>query len=384
MDNINRQILAAVSQGKKDELLKCARKALRPFFTNQQALANWAATFQLISAYNTIETYNRSNETDFGEGVLNVLAVYRQAYKKDAEKALLIIDSGRPEFMQKESFMHARRKYFTHLRKDLPDDLYDAVPQLTDHIDKIIGFSIQHIVFELFALWKLVQEDNDTPQSKLSFGTAIRSLSSIPSLRSIFQIGPNKVYVHDWRNIDAHTTYEVQNGKILCTYKDGKEQIYLTVDELYECYWQINKTSNIINVAKYIFEVEHTEELALLKNSRPLEASTGMRMKNIQAELLNEYFLPDPSISQDGPEDIPVIFVQDLLNSPDEITRSDIVAKYIVQICRTYKMNVGIVYCDRTWTPKQYIRLELESVDGVLRHETNCKLCINISPIALI
>ncbi|BAL00202.1 hypothetical protein OBV_30030 [Oscillibacter valericigenes Sjm18-20] len=381
MDRINRQMFVAVSIGKKDEFLDTARSVLSPFFADTQALSNYATPFQLISAYNIIRSYTCLNDHIFREGLFSVLNLYRQTYKVSPEKTLIIIDSDRHEFLQKESFMHTRKGSLIYSRKDIPGDLYSAVPLIIDCIDKTIEFSIQHIVFELFALWNLVHSEDAAPKDEVSFGTAVRTLSSDPKLANLFQIGSKKVYIHDWRNIGAHTTYEIHCNNVNCTYKNGKETMCLTVDKLYECYWEVKRTSNIINIAKYIFEVEHTSELAALINPHSLEAATGMFLKNIQTDLLNDGFLLDPILSQDGPGGIPVVFVQDILDIPDEIKRSDAASAYLVNICRVYKMNVGIIYCDRNWTPRQYIRFAAESVDGVLEYHSDLKVSISVNPI---
>ena len=240
---------------------------------------------------------------------------------------------------------------------------------------------MQHIVFELFVLWSLTNNANTTSSNEVSFGTAIRTLSSKTELGNIFQIGAQKVYIHDWRNIGAHTTYKIHGDKVICTYKNGSETMALTVEELYACYREINRTSNIINIAKYIFEVEHTPELAALMKPYSLEAATGMRLKNIQADLLNEHFLLNPYLSQDGPGSIPVVYVQDILDTPDEVKRSDAVAAHLVTLCRLYKMNVGIIYQDKNRTSRQYIRLATESIEGVLGYHSNLKISINVNPI---
>lgn len=352
MDNINRQMFAAVCSGRKNVLLDEARSTLSPFFVNTQALENYATPFQLISAYNIIRTYHCLADRVFCEGLNNTLNIYRQAYKTSPEKTLKTIDAGRQEFLQKESFMHTRKNTIVHLLKDLPEDLYDAVPMIIDCIDKSIELSIQHIIFELLALWNLMHSEDAAPKGKVSFGTAVRTLSSDPKLANLFQIGSQKIYIHDWRNIGAHTTYEIHCNNVYCTYKSGKETACLTVNDLYECYQEVKRTSNIINIAKYIFEVEHTPELAILTNPLSLEAATGMLLKNIQTDLLNDGFLLDPMLSQDGPGAIPVVFVQDIFDVTDEVERSDAVATYLVNICHAYKMNVGMVYCDRSWTPR--------------------------------
>lgn len=381
MDKINQQMLEAVSSGKKDALLDAAQSVLRPFFAEEQALSNYATPFQLMSAYNIIQIYDRQNDQTFREGLFFVLDLYRQTYKASPTKTLAIIDSGRQEFLQKESFMHTRKDSIFYSQKDIPDDLYSAAPLIIDCISKLIEFSIQHIVFELFALWSLMHNTAATSSNEVSFGTAIRTLSSNPKLANLFQIGARKVYIHDWRNVGAHTTYKIHGDKVICTYKNGKETMDLTIDALYACYLKINRTSNIINIAKYIFEVEHTPELAALIKPYSLEAAAGMHLKNIQTDLLNEYFLLDPILSQDGPGSIPVVYVQDILDTPDEIKRSDAVAAHLVTICRVYKMNVGIIYQDKNGTSRQYIRLAPESIDGVLGYHSDLKISINVNPI---
>jgi len=60
--------------------------------------------------------------------------------------------------------MHTRKNTIVHLLKDLPEDLYDAVPMIIDCIDKSIELSIQHIIFELLALWNLMHSEDAAPK----------------------------------------------------------------------------------------------------------------------------------------------------------------------------------------------------------------------------
>lgn len=278
---------------------------LKPYFENLNELESNFTSSPLLSAYEYIKKY--SEDEVFVKGLTDVLMYYRNALETDKDATIKVLLAKVDEFLESENKMWSIRNEkneFDH-QLHIELDIYDSVIKVFQITGSLLEINVRNIISELYGM-SLIINNKEIDYQKIcqnKFGTTIKLLLETGNLEEVLKIQPHDIKLSDWRNIAVHGSYYIENNQeIVMVWGEGvnKNTIKMNYEEFIIHFYQIMRSSNILNIARCLFVVDN---LALLKEDSPAKlfkqkfrddmlfnqikislASEGFRVMNIYAD----------------------------------------------------------------------------------------------------
>lgn len=287
---IDEMLIDAARQGySPDDIKEVVVKVLQPYFTHMDALKKYACDSQILSAFEFFVRYYK--ESEFSEGIMEVINCYKKANKNYNKESWNIILSTYAVMVEDENKMWSIRNSKLNLQED---DLYEKMVQIFQRIGNVLEVSVKHIVQELYALIYLQHKGSVDYEKirKQDFGVVINNILDKGMLQSVLRIQPCKMKLSDWRNIAYHHTYAlVDNGKIECTYGKGNmNSIKMSMQELERYLHKIVRASNILNIARCVFVFDFIDDIPKDYQLEEVSFRQAIKREQFRISLLSQEF----------------------------------------------------------------------------------------------
>lgn len=262
---------------------------LEPYFSDKESLQRNLFSSSILSVYEYILKY--SEDAIFFKGLKDILKCYSDAYIKNPSKVAYIMMEGHEQFSEKENMMWTVRH-----RKILESaDVYEQIMSCFEHIGNVVEISVRGITYELYAMIRVIfSKDIDYVKiCKDDFGVAINNIITKGYFDYIFKTEPMDIKLSDWRNIAKHNSFKVVDKKIECTYGSKTQTCFsISYDELIQYFYQINRASNILNIAKCIFIYDNIDMFQQFRNINrtPIKFRDNMLFNQLKISLMAHGF----------------------------------------------------------------------------------------------
>lgn len=275
----------AVKYGDTSCDIKCkVVNIIGPFFENRKQIEKFAGESQMLSAYHFFLKYK--DDDVFAKGINSVLKFYRKTYKRYQEilwKALFATQPTNVENENKMSSLKGKKIEYED------NNLYEYAIQLFSVIESVLEISVKTILQEIYTLIFLEKQGsiNYAEIPKNTFGYVVNAILQKGIFKSILVIEPNNLKLSDWRNIAAHRSFFVEKNSIICTLgKNQDRKIRFTRNELDMTYYYIERSANILNIARCIFVYDYMDYIPKISPRYQNNFRTKIRKEQLELELL--------------------------------------------------------------------------------------------------
>jgi hypothetical protein len=290
-------------------------ETFKPYFKNHSNLENYAINFLVSDWINFLRISIK--HAGIEDEIKTVLDTYDQAKMRDHESTMIVLSEMIPFHLE------SGNKYwsFLNLEVDKTDlEIYEFAQTSMKDISNIIEGISKSVYVENVLINKIKRgrpiDIEKTMSNKL--GNLIQDLIDNSEYGSIFIVPKENLKLSDWRNIGAHHTYSIIDGKIQCESGEGVRKITFEIErnELFERLNYCMRTTEILNMAHKIFGFDNLPEISKRinkdkSNARPeigflmfssALMSQGFEIQNINYDSENaslELF----DLTQDNPRD---------------------------------------------------------------------------------
>lgn len=320
------------------------------YFENKVLLNKYATSSEILTICDFVIRYHQDEE--FSIGLKEVLECYRSAYSTNPEETLNIIVSTLKDFSQKENLMWTVKQ---NVPNEKNSDFYDLIISYMKHIGDNLEIGTKHIVYEIYALMRLVNKKNVNYEQiqKLDFGMAVSNILDLNKFENLLKTRPISLKLSDWRNISYHHSYEIESKKIICSYGKEKKKFEITLDEFRSYVHQIVRASNIFNIARCIFVFDNLDSIHSLNQHtmQSIEFRKPMLINQFRISLLSQGFL---LMQYNEAENELIVIMNDLTNDgslhkKDELQRKIHSSQFLYNAwCICPKETLTVIYSNKS------------------------------------
>jgi hypothetical protein len=253
-------------------------ETFKPYFKNHSNLENYAINFLVSDWINFLRISIK--HAGIEDEIKTVLDTYDQAKMRDHESTMIVLSEMIPFHLE------SGNKYwsFLNLEVDKTDlEIYEFAQTSMKDISNIIEGISKSVYVENVLINKIKRgrpiDIEKTMSNKL--GNLIQDLIDNSEYGSIFIVPKENLKLSDWRNIGAHHTYSIIDGKIQCESGEGVRKITFEIErnELFERLNYCMRTTEILNMAHKIFGITKSESWLKAKTFR-----SGVRLNTRQSK----------------------------------------------------------------------------------------------------
>lgn len=289
MSKIRSMLATCFSSGCTVEDVKYSvLEALSPYFIHKESLHKFWADAEILSAFEFVVRYQYDGI--FQNNLVEVMDLYRTAYKQYPNETLDIIISSFPDLSQKENIMFYKRN-------NIPDfegkDSYEILVHTMEFLGNLLEVGVKPIVAELWACTKLLSKGSADYKTirELKFGTTVQNLIDTHHLTDILRTEPQQLKLSDWRNIAYHHSYQITDeSEIQCSYgKNSAFTFSMNINELKMYTGQIVRSDNILSIARILFVFDNLETIHdHCNNVSALYLSKSLEESNMETSFLSQ------------------------------------------------------------------------------------------------